>query len=91
MKITMDMSGLEKLQRELKEMQTAVNSLDGEIAKIHFTPGDPESVELAVSEMKQAVDQKASRYRSNPIVKAFAEASKKAFEKHLREQTPKQD
>lgn len=89
MNFKIDMSGMEKLQRELKEMQTAVNSLDGEIAKVSFTPGDPESVERAVREMKQAVDQKASRYHSNPIVKAFAEESKKAFEKHLREQARK--
>lgn len=80
-----DMSGIEKLQRELKEMQRAVNSLDGEIGKVQFNPDDPESVERAVREIKQAVDQKASRYRSNPMVKVFAEEAKKAFEKRIRE------
>ena len=39
--------------------------------------------------MKQAMDQKLSRYRNNPLVKALADAAKKEFEKRLREEARK--
>ncbi len=34
---------LERLQREMREVQKAVNSLDTELARISFIPGDPEA------------------------------------------------
>jgi hypothetical protein len=78
-------TGFEKVQKELQEMQRAAQALDGEIAQISFNPDDPESVERAVHEMEQAVDAKAASYSHNAMVKAFIPEAKKAFEKRIRD------
>jgi hypothetical protein len=60
--------GLDRLQREPAEAQTALSALNGEIGKIKFDPAESASVEAAVRSMKKMVDQRAGRYSSNPIV-----------------------
>jgi hypothetical protein len=70
-------AGLDQLQGQLAEAQTAMSALNGEVAKLEFNPDDPASVEAAVRTMKRMVDQKAGRYSSNPIVGSFITKSKK--------------
>jgi hypothetical protein len=77
-------SGLDQLQRQLAEAQTAMSMLNGEVAKLKFDPTDPASVESAVHMMKRMIDQKAGRYSSNPIVGPFITKSKEAFASAIR-------
>ena len=38
MNLKIDMSGIEKLQRELKEAERALKELDGKFAEVRFDP-----------------------------------------------------
>lgn len=41
-------TGLDKLQRGLAEVQRAMSHLDGELATVRFDPHDPSSIEAAI-------------------------------------------
>ncbi len=83
--MSVKITGFDTLQKELAELQRAMASLDGEVAQLHFTPGDPASVQRAIEEMEAAVDRKAASYSSNPTVVKIAEGSKEAFRKRILE------
>ncbi len=75
----MKISGLDKLQKKLAEAQRAVASIDGEIGKVSFTPDDPSSIQAAIQQMENMIDEKLGQYASNPIVAPLIEASKEAY------------
>lgn len=79
----MKVSGLEDLQRILGEFQRALQDLDGSVATLSFNPADPRSLENAIREMEEAVDQKAAPYAGNPFVSEIARATKEAFRRKI--------
>ena len=83
--MSIKITGLDELMRQLKEAQTAISSLDGTIAELRFNPADPQSVEDAVAQMEAAVDEKVAPYQGNPMVMKLASATKETFAKALRE------
>ena len=72
-------SGLNELQKTLDEATRAIQSLDGEIARIHIDSNDPLEVQKAIHQMEIAVDGKTERYRNNPIIAKVADAAKENF------------
>lgn len=78
-------TGLDKLQRELRDVQRALGQLDGTIGTISFNPQDPASVQRAIREMEQMIDRKILPYRSNPLVSTVATAMKEQYRKSLLE------
>lgn len=69
-------TGLDSLSRELKDAQRAISQLDGDIANVSFDPNDPASIERAISQVEQAVDEKVAPYARNEIVTSIAEELK---------------
>ena len=88
-KVKMEASAMKEVQREFKEAGEAIDALEGEIATIRVDPNDPRSLERALQEMKQAVDQKIVRYRENRLVRTIAEKARMVFEEQLREKARK--
>lgn len=86
----MDMSfkieGLDKLQRELKDAQRALQSLDGTITTLKFDPEEPASVQAAIRQMETAIDSKTAPYRKNAMVMQIADAMKEEYRKAIRDQ-----
>lgn len=78
-------TGLDNLTKELDEVAKAVASLDGTITTVKFDPSDPVSVDRAIRDMESAVDRKAARYRSNPLVANLAKELKATYAKALRD------
>jgi hypothetical protein len=76
-------TGLDKLTRTLEEARRALESLDGEVAKVQFDCNDVLSIQKAISRMEKAVDERLKGYRSNPIVAKLGEASKEQFRNRL--------
>jgi hypothetical protein len=74
-----DISGLDKLQRELEEAQAAFATLDGEITTLKFDPDNRESVENAIQQMETAIDRKIEPFRSNPLVATMTEKLKQTY------------
>lgn len=64
----MKVTGFDKLQKELKDAQRALRGLDGELGVVNFNPHDPASIESAINQANQAIDQRVGRYASNSIV-----------------------
>src|SRR5262249_52281658 len=65
---TMKINGLDDLQRQLKEAQTALAGIDGELGTVSFDPEDPASIESAIQQVTRLVDERLGVYSSNPIV-----------------------
>jgi len=83
--MSMKITGLDKLQRELKELQAALQSLHGPIADLKFNPDDPDSIQEAINQMEQAVDEKAAAYSNNPLVSKVVNAVKAQFRQRILE------
>ncbi len=77
--IRFEVSGFDKLQRDLEEASEGLNSLDGEITKLVFTNFDPLDTAKAIHQMEAAIDEKVGRYSRNPIIKPLVQAMKEQF------------
>jgi hypothetical protein len=76
-------TGLDRLQSQLQEAQRGFEALNGEIASLRFSPGDPVGVARAIQEMEAAVDAKTALYAGNPLVSKVANAMKKGFRERI--------
>jgi hypothetical protein len=65
MSFNIDLSDLDRLQSQLNQLLQALQSLEGEIARVGVDPNDPGS---AIRKMELAVDSKAAPYSENPFV-----------------------
>lgn len=63
-----EMRGLGDLQRHLTEAQRAFEALDGEITTVKIDGSDPASIETAIAQMQQAVNERIESYRGNALV-----------------------
>ena len=61
-------TGLDKIQKDLKDAQRALNELDGELGVVNFDPNDPASIESAIQSVNRMIDERIGKYSSNPIV-----------------------
>ena len=82
-------TGLDKLQRELKDAQRAFQSLDGTIATLSFDADDPASVQRAVRQMESAIDNKIGPYRNNAMVMQIANSMKETYRKAIKDKANK--
>jgi ribosomal 50S subunit-associated protein YjgA (DUF615 family) len=63
--LSVDLRGLEKLQRDLKEAATAFSGVEIHLA---YVSSDPTAVEVAMAEVDQSIDEIVARYPSNALV-----------------------
>ncbi|MGB3549627.1 MAG: hypothetical protein WA993_02980 [Candidatus Binatus sp.] len=82
--MSVKITGLDKLQRDLEEAQRAFRSLDGTITTLKFNPADPKSVEEAIRQMEAAVDSKTALYRGNLLVSKVAQGLKDKYREKIR-------
>ena len=76
-------TGLDKLTRELEDAQRALQNLNGSFGTISFDAADPASVDSALREIDRMVDNRLGAYRSNALVGQLAKATKEAYRKQL--------
>lgn len=76
-------TGLDKLQRDLKEAQRALSELDGELGIVSFDPHDPASIEAAIQSVYRMVDERAGEYASNPVVGPMIEQMKDSYRENI--------
>ena len=72
-------TGLDKLQRDLKDAQRALDSLGGELGTVNFDPHEPSSVEAAIQKVNVMVEDRLGRYATNPIVGPLIEQMKEKY------------
>jgi len=90
MSLNVSISGLDKLQRDLKDAQRAFESLDGTIATLKFDPNSQASVDAAIRQMESAIDAKTGRYRGNPLVETVAKGLKEQYRKAILERAARE-
>jgi hypothetical protein len=82
MSFNIDITGLEKLQRELEEVVQAMPSLEGDIARLSVDPSDPGA---AVRQMESAIDSKVASYAGNTLVSQLVDDVKRQFREEILE------
>lgn len=81
--MSFSIAGLDQLQKQLHDAQQAFRSLDGTIATLNFDPDEPASIQAAIRQMEQAVDDKTSPYRGNDMVESVASQLKEAYREEI--------
>lgn len=76
-------TGLDKLQKELKEAEQALNELDGELGVVNFDPHDPDSIEAAVQSVMKMIDSRIEPYADNPVVGSLADQMKENYRENI--------
>lgn len=72
-------TGLDKIQNELKEAERALSELDGELGTIKFDPHDPASIEAAIHSVNRMIDERAGEYVANSIVGPLVDQMKEEY------------
>ncbi|WFU07525.1 hypothetical protein QA648_36935 (plasmid) [Rhizobium sp. CB3171] len=72
-------TGLDKITKELDQLQRVIGGLDGEIGQVKFDPSDPASIESAISDVENMIDQKAGHYASNSMAASIIEQMKDTY------------
>jgi hypothetical protein len=83
--MSINITGLDKLQRQLEEAQRALESMNGTITTLKFDRDDSASVQQAIRQMEVAVDHKIAPYGSNPLVAKVAQMTKDSFRERILE------
>lgn len=71
--------GLDELSRKMKELEKAIAALDGEIGSVNFDPSDPQSIEVAIQKMEQAVDERVGDYSRNDMIEGIVSEIKERY------------
>lgn len=64
----MKIEGLDQLTKQLQQLENFANELDGLLGEVSFDPFDAESIEHAIVNMENLIDQKAQGYSANPMI-----------------------
>lgn len=83
-RLTVNGGGFQDVLRQLEEFKEAAGALDGTVATLRFT-SDPASVENAIRQMEQAVDEKVAPFQSNRMITDLAKQLKERYAKHIHE------
>jgi hypothetical protein len=81
--MSIKITGLDQMTRQLEDAERALRALDGTITTLEYDPGDPTSVQKAIREMESAIDTKVSPYPGNPLVSKIASGLKERYRKAI--------
>lgn len=76
-------TGLDKLQKEQKQAEQALNELNGELGVVNFDPHEPTSIEAAIQSVNRMIDNRIEPYADNPIVGSLAEQMKESYRENI--------
>ena len=76
-------TGLDKLQKELKEAEQTLSELDGELGVVNFDPHDPASIEVAIQSVNRMIDSRVESHAKNPIVGSLADQMKESYRESI--------
>lgn len=76
-------TGLGKLQKELKEAEQALREMDGELGVVQFDPHDPASIEAAIQSVNRKIDSRIEPHANNTIVGSLADKIKESYREKI--------
>lgn len=77
--------GLDELSRKMKQLEKAIAALDGDIGSVSFDPNDPQSIEVAIKKMEQAVDERVGDYSRNDMIEGIVSEVKERYRQAILE------
>ncbi|MEN4797918.1 hypothetical protein [Pantoea agglomerans] len=80
--MSVKITGIDKLQKQLKEVADATEALNGSY-DVRLDANDPASIEYAIHEAYGMVDERASRYAGNPMVIPIIEGMKENLRQQI--------
>jgi len=87
--ISLKITGLDELQKQIDDAAKALQALDGELTAVRYNPNDPSSVEAAVVQIEQTIDAKISPYRGNKIVENLTAQLKERYRQQIYDRAAK--
>lgn len=82
-------TGIDKLQRWLKEVEIATEALNGSY-DVRFDANDPVSIENAIQDAYNMLEERASGYAANPMVSPLIEQMKENLRLQILDDAEKQ-
>jgi len=76
-------TGLENLQKNLRDAENTLSELDGELGVVNFDPSDPASIESAIQSVDRMVNERISEYSGNPILGPLADQMKESYRANI--------
>jgi hypothetical protein len=76
-------TGLDKLQKELKQAEQALSELNGELAVVNFNPHEPASIEAAIQSVNRMIDNRIEPYSDNSIIGSLADQMKESYRENI--------
>lgn len=76
-------TGLDNLQKNLKEAERALGELDGRLGVVNFDPNDPASIEAAIQSVNRMVDERLGEYSTNPILRPLGDKMKEKYRQSI--------
>lgn len=80
--MSVKITGIDKLQKQLKEVEKATEALNGSY-DVRFDANDPASIENAIQEVYSMVDERSSGYATNPMVSPLIEQMKENLRQQI--------
>jgi hypothetical protein len=68
----MKITGLDAIMKKTEQMSKFASEIDGELASVSFDPSDPASIEAALLQVSDAIDEKTKSYDRNDWVQNLA-------------------
>jgi hypothetical protein len=87
--MSINITRLDELKKQLDDAAKALHALDGDIATLKFNPNDPSSVEAAVVEIEQTIDRKVALYRGNKMVETVIAQLKDRYRQEIYDRAAK--
>ena len=78
-------TGLDKLTKKTDQLSKFAEEIDGELASVSFDPTDPSSIEAAIQQAHDAIDEKAEGYQQNDWIEALVEQLKERAREQILE------
>jgi len=71
-------TGLDNLKKKTDQLSNFSKAIDGELANVSFDPTDPVSIEAAIQDAHNAIEQKAVAYERNDWIVSLVEQLKES-------------
>lgn len=81
--IDIKMNDLEEVANQLKELQSFMSEIDGDIGSVNFNTQDQNSVNQTIANMETMIDEKAKNYEHNQSVLEIVEELKASYKQQI--------
>lgn len=79
----MKIEGLDQLTKLLKQLENFAKEMDGLLGEVRFDPFDAESIEHAILNMENLIDQKTQGYSSNQMITELVANIKESYRQQI--------